>query len=158
VAISEKGRTQMKNLVAYARSHQSGVTDGRCFEYVWRYMTSSGYGKLKKWSDLPAMNGQYARGFADYLNASPAHLAEAGLQRLDTSVSPPITNPHDPRIPAGAVIVVGPGSTGTRHPRAGDITVKGSRAGEFINDGNMGQWMGTRSSWTGRLLGAYVPR
>jgi hypothetical protein len=125
-------------------------------EYVWRYMTTSGYGKLDAWGDLPRMNGGLARGLPDYLNASPAHLKEAGLQRLDTATSPRITNPHDSRIPAGAIIVVAPGSYGTSHPTAGDIVVKGNRSGEFINDGPRMNY-GTQGSWHGRILGVYVP-
>jgi hypothetical protein len=157
LSISDRGQAQMSRLVDYARSHNSGVTGGRCFEYVWRYMTSSGYGKLRSWGDLPSMNGSYARNFADYLNAGPARLREAGLQRLDTGVSPRITNPHDPRIPPGAVIVVAPGSTGTSDPIAGDIVVRGRSRGEFLNDGSMGRNMGTRSTWRGQILGVYVP-
>jgi peptidoglycan hydrolase-like protein with peptidoglycan-binding domain len=158
VTISPTGRDQMNRLVQYARSHNVGASNGDCFQYVWRYLTSSGYGKLNSWNDLPAMPSAYARNFAEYLNASPAHLAEAGLQRLDTAVSPPITNPHDPRVPPGAVVVVGPGSTGTSHATAGDITVRGLAQGEFINDGPMGRFMGNRNTWQGKLLGVYVPR
>ena len=67
------------------------------------------------------------------------------------------TNPHDPKVPAGAVCVVAPGSTGTAHPTAGDITIKGDRPGEFINDGQMGKHMGNINTWRGNLLGCYVP-
>ena len=156
LAISERGRAQMSALVHHARGHHSGASRGRCMEYVWRYMTTSGYGKLDAWGDLPRMNGGLARGLPDYLNASPAHLKEAGLQRLDTATSPRITNPHDSRIPAGAIIVVAPGSYGTSHPTAGDIVVKGNRPGEFINDGPRMNY-GTQGSWYGRILGVYVP-
>ena len=124
--------------------------------FVWGYMTRSGYGKLDNWNDLPGMNGALARGLPDYLNASAAHLKEAGMQRLDTATNPPIKNPHDPRIPPGAVIVVAPGSYGTRHPTAGDIVVRGTRSGEFINDGPRMDY-GTQGSWFGRILGVYVP-
>ncbi len=156
VSISERGRAQMSALIQHARANHSGASRGRCMEYVWRYMTTSGYGKLDNWGDLPRMNGALARGLPDYLNASPAHLKEAGLQRLDTATSPRITNPHDGRIPPGAIIVVAPGSTGTSHPTAGDIVVKGSRPGEFINDGPRMNY-GTQGSWSGRILGIYVP-
>jgi hypothetical protein len=142
--------------VKYARDNNQGGSQGDCMKFVWGYMTKSGYGKLDAWGDLPNMNGDLARGMPDYLNANPAHLREAGLQRLDTSLNPPIKNPHDARIPAGAVIVVAPGSTGTRHPTAGDIVVKGTRAGEFINDGPRMSY-GTESNWHGRILGVYVP-
>ncbi|MCU0701402.1 MAG: peptidoglycan-binding protein [Myxococcaceae bacterium] len=156
-AISEQGQAQMRRLIEHARANHQGASLGDCFKFVWGYMTKSGYGKLDDWNDLPRMNGDLARGLPDYLNASPRHLEEAGLQRLDTATQPPITNPHDPRIPPGAVIVVAPGSTGTAHPTAGDIVVKGSQPGEFINDGPRMNY-GTRDSWQGRILGVYVPR
>jgi hypothetical protein len=155
-SISERGQAQMQKLVQHARANHAGGSHGRCMEYVWRYMTTSGYGKLDQWGDLPRMNGALARGLPDYLNASPAHLKEAGLQRLDTALNPPIRNPHDHRIPAGAVIVVAPGSTGTSHATAGDIVVKGTRPGEFINDGPRMSY-GSHSGWQGRILGVYVP-
>lgn len=154
--ISARGRAQMQDLVKFARANHQGGSRGDCMAFVWNYMTRSGYGKLKNWNDLPGMNGALARGLPDYLNASPAHLKEAGLQRLDTATNPPIKNPHDPRIPAGAVIVVAPGSSGTRHPTAGDIVVRGTRSGEFINDGPAMSY-GTQGSWYGRILGVYVP-
>ncbi|MDX2015832.1 MAG: peptidoglycan-binding domain-containing protein [Myxococcaceae bacterium] len=157
IAISEQGRAQMSRLIEHARANHQGASRGDRFKFVWGYMTKSGYGKLDDWNDLPRMNGDLARGFPDYLNASQSHLDEAGLQRLDTATQPPITNPHDPRIPPGAVIVVAPGSTGTAHPTAGDIVVKGTQPGEFINDGPRMNY-GTRDSWQGRILGVYVPR
>jgi hypothetical protein len=156
VSISARGQAQMQQLVQHARANHAGGSGGRCMEYVWRYMTTSGYGKLDQWGDLPRMNGALARGLPDYLNASAAHLKEAGLVRLDTALHPPIRNPHDQRIPAGAVIVVAPGSTGTSHPTAGDIVVKGTHPGEFINDGPRMNY-GTPSGWQGRILGVYVP-
>ena len=147
--ISATGQQQMRALVAYARSHNSGRTGGRCYEYVWRYLAAVGYGKIKGYNSLPRMGSAYARQFAEYMNASSANLAEAGLQKL------PISNPFS--APPGAVCVVGPGSKGTSHPTAGDITVRGDGPNEFWNDGNMGQWMGTKSTWFGKLLGCYVP-
>ena len=156
VQISQKGREQMSNLINHARAHHQGGSYGDCFKFVWGYMTKSGYGKLDNWNDLPKMNGALARGLPDYLNKSPAHLKEAGLQRLDTATTPPIQNPHDPRIPPGAVIVVAPKSYGTAHATAGDIVVKGNRPGEFINDGPRMDY-GTSGSWYGKILGVYVP-
>jgi hypothetical protein len=51
--------------------------------------------------------------------------------------------------------VVAPGSTGTAHATAGDIVIKGD--GRFINDGpNMDY--GTKSTWTGKVLGVYIPK
>jgi hypothetical protein len=57
-----------------------------------------------------------ARYFADYFNVA-ANREKWGLQKLD------IKNPYD--APAGAIVVVGPGSPGTKHPTAGDIAVAG---------------------------------
>ena len=152
---SEKGQSQMKRVVLHARNNHSGASRGYCFEYVWKYLyQSGGYGNISKHWDLPRMGSKYARHFADYMNASQSNLEEAGLVRLDNK-KPAIMNPHDKRIPDGAVIVVGPGSYGTRHKEAGDIVIKDGKY--FINDGpNMNY--GTESSWYGTLLGVYVPK
>ena len=153
--ISEKGQSQMKSVVDYALYNHQGGSDGKCFNAVWGYLTSSGYGKLDQWGDLPNMGSGEAKDFANYLNSSKANLEEAGLQRLDIAFDPPITNPHDPRIPQGAVIVVAAGSTGTSHDTAGDIVIKGN--GRFINDGpNMDY--GTKDTWKGKVLGVYAPK
>ena len=76
--VSAEGQKQMAAVLAYARSHNAGNTGGRCYEYVWRYLTTVGYGKIKGHSSLPAMGSRYARDFADYMNSSPSHLAAAG--------------------------------------------------------------------------------
>ncbi|MGC4117800.1 MAG: peptidoglycan-binding protein [Myxococcales bacterium] len=150
-SISAQGQAQLQRLVAYARANRSGRVGGRSLQFVWRYLTASGYGKLSSPADLPAFAGDQPRDLADFLNASPAHLREAGLQRLDTAISPRISNPHDPRIPAGAVIVV------AGHPFAGEIFVKGATPGEFLNDGDFSGWIGDLKTWCGRVLGVYVP-
>lgn len=155
-AISEKGQQQMTDVVDYALRNNRGASNGECFNAVWGYLTSSGYGNLKAWGDLPNMGSDEAREFAEFMNKSRTNLDEAGLQRLDTAFNPPITSPHDPRIPKGAVIVVAAGSYGTAHPTAGDIVIKAGE-GRFVNDGpNMDY--GTASNWTGKLLGVYIPK
>ncbi len=155
-AISEKGQQQMTDVVDYALANHRGASNGQCFNAVWGYLTSSGYGNLKAWGDLPNMGSDEARQFAEYMNKSSSNLNEAGLQRLDTAFNPPITSPHDPRIPKGAVIVVAAGSYGTAHATAGDIVIKAGE-GRFVNDGpNMDY--GTASNWTGKLLGVYIPQ
>jgi len=155
-AISEKGQRQMADVVDYALRNHRGGSNGDCFNAVWGYLTSSGYGNFKSWGDLPGMGSDEARHFSEFMNRSSANLDEAGLQRLDTAFNPPITSPHDPRIPKGAVIVVAAGSYGTAHPTAGDIVIKAGE-GRFINDGpNMNY--GTASTWTGKLLGVYIPK
>ncbi len=154
VKVSDKGRKQMTDVVEYALKNHQGGSNGQCFNAVWGYLTSSGYGNLNQWGDLPGMGSAEARNFAEFMNARPDNLKEAGLQRLDTALTPPITNPHDPRIPVGAVIVVAAGSTGTAHETAGDIVIKGN--GRFINDGpNMDY--GSKDTWKGKILGVYIP-
>ena len=155
--LSPAAQNQLNNVITYAEKNNRGSSNGDCFHFVWKYLSSSGYGKIRSWGDLPNMQSGEARHFAEYMNSSPKHLVEAGLQRLDVGTfSKPITNPHDSRIPEGAVIVVGPDSTGTNHKTAGDIVIKG-RNGRFINDGpNMDY--GTKGSWRGTLLGVYIPK
>jgi hypothetical protein len=156
VAVSAAAQKQMNDVVAYALANNRGASNGECFNAVWTYLTTSGYGNLQAWADLPAMQSGEARNFAEYLNASPRNLDEAGLKRLDTTLNPPITSPHDPRIPKGAVIVVAPNSYGTAHPTAGDIVIKAGE-GRFVNDGpNMDY--GTADSWYGKVLGVYIPK
>lgn len=156
VSISERGKQQMAAVVSYALNNNGGYCGGDCFEFVWRYLYKSGYGNISRYNDLPRMQSDWARHFSDFMNASQANLDEAGLQRLDTAYNPPITNPHDPRIPKGAVIVVAPGSYGCSHAYAGDIVIKAGE-GHFVNDGPRMDY-GTRSSWYGKVLGVYVPK
>jgi len=156
VEVSAAAKKQMDDVVAYALANHRGASNGECFNAVWGYLTKSGYGNLQAWGDLPAMQSGEARHFAEYLNASQRNLDEAGLKRLDTTLNPPITSPHDPRIPKGAVIVVGPGSYGTNHATAGDIVIKAAD-GRFVNDGpNMDY--GTSANWYGKVLGVYIPK
>ncbi|MBS2017608.1 MAG: hypothetical protein JST00_32315 [Deltaproteobacteria bacterium] len=150
-AVSTKGRAQMEALVGYASSHHSGASRGRCFEYVWRYLTTSGYGALDDYTDAPDMPSAYARNFAEYMNTG-GNAARWGLQRLA------ITNPYD--APRGAVVVVAAGSPGTAHPTAGDISIAAG-GGRFINDGPNMSYGGSRAAFAsrgGRVLGIYVPR
>lgn len=146
---SARGRQQMADVLAYAEKNNSGASKGRCFEYVWKYLTTSGYGNLRAYSDAPDMPSAYARNFAEYMNAN-GNAAKWGLRRL------PIDVPHD--APAGAVVVVAAGSPGTSHPTAGDIAIAAG-GGRFVNDGpNMNY--GPRASFKndgGRVLGIYAP-
>ncbi len=149
--ISAQGREQMRRLLEHAESHNSGASNGRCFEYVWRYMTSngSGYGKIKNYNDASDMPSTYARNFAEYMNQGD-NAARWGLRKLN------ITNPYD--APPGAIVVVGPGTPGTSHPTAGDIAIATGK-GRFVNDGpNMGYGDPARFQRDGgKLLGVYVP-
>ncbi|HEU4408484.1 MAG TPA: hypothetical protein VFS43_24695 [Polyangiaceae bacterium] len=148
--ISAEGKAQMSRIVAYADAHHSGVSGGRCFEYVWDYLWRSGYGKIDEYNDAPDMPSAYARNFAEYMNQGN-NAATWGLQRL------PINNPYD--APVGAVVVVAAGSPGTAHPTAGDIAIAAG-GGRFINDGpNMG-YGGSRQAFVnggGKVLGIYAP-
>jgi peptidoglycan hydrolase-like protein with peptidoglycan-binding domain len=150
--ISAQGREQMRKLLEYAEANNTGASRGRCFEYVWKYMTSngSGYGKIRNYNDAPDMPSTYARNFAEYMNSN-GNAERWGLRRLN------ITNPYD--APKGAIVVVAPGSPGTSHPTAGDIAIAAGN-GRFVNDGpNMGY--GDPASFLrngGRVLGVYVPQ
>ena len=149
--ISAQGREQMRKLLEYADSNHSGASRGRCFEYVWNYMTSngSGYGKIRNYNDAPDMPSTYARNFAEYMNTN-GNAERWGLRKLD------ITNPYD--APPGAIVVVAPGTPGTAHPTAGDIAIAAGN-GRFVNDGpNMGYGEPARFLRDGgRVLGVYVP-
>jgi len=147
---SRQAARQMRDVIDYAYRNNSGASRGRCFEYVWRYLTSSGYGRLDNYYDAPDMPSAYARNFAEYMNRN-GNAARWGLVRL------PISNPYD--APAGAVVVVAPGSPGTSHPIAGDIAIAAG-GGRFINDGPYMGYGGSRGAFTyggGRVLGIYVP-
>jgi peptidoglycan hydrolase-like protein with peptidoglycan-binding domain len=149
--ISAQGREQMRKLLEYAEANNTGASRGRCFEYVWRYMTSngSGYGKIRNYNDASDMPSTYARNFAEYMNTGD-NAARWGLRRLN------ITNPYD--APPGAIVVVAPGTPGTAHPTAGDIAIATGQ-NRFVNDGpNMGYGDPARFHQDGgRLLGVYVP-
>lgn len=147
---SNQGKRQMLAVLDYALTHNSGASRGRCFEFVWRYLTSVGYGNLRNYGDAPDMPSQYARNFAEYMNAN-GNASRWGLTRL------PLNNPYD--APAGAVVVVAPGSPGTSHPTAGDISIAAG-GGRFINDGPYMSYGGSRAAFSsrgGRVLGIYTP-
>ena len=149
-SISAKGRQQMEAVVLFGDANNSGVSAGRCFEYVWNYLWKSGYGKIDSYNDAPDMPSTYARNFAEYMNAG-SNAATWGLQRL------PINNPYD--APRGAIVVVAPGTPGTAHPTAGDITIAAGN-GRFINDGPYMGYGGSRQAFInggGKVLGIYAP-
>lgn len=148
---SSQAQSQMRNVLAYAQSHNSGASRGRCFEYVWRYLWSSGYGLIDNPDDAPDMESAYARNFAEYMNVN-GNASRWGLERLN------ISNPYD--APMGAVVVVAAGSPGTSHPTAGDISIAAG-GGVFVNDGPAMGYGGSGSAFVsggGRVLGVYVPR
>lgn len=147
--IGPDAAAQMSRLLSIAESNHQGASLGDCFKFVWRYLVAAKYGKIRNHGDAADMPSDYARNFAEYMN-SGNNAARWGLRRLS------LTTPHD--APPGAVVVVGPGTPGTRHPTAGDIAVAAG-GGRFVNDGpNMGY--GPRERFLrdgGTLLGVYVP-
>lgn len=147
--IGADAAAQMARLLSIAESSHNGASRGDCFKYVWRYLVAAKYGKIRNHGDAADMPSDYARNFAEYMN-SGSNAARWGLRRLS------LTTPHD--APPGAVVVVGPGTPGTRHATAGDIAVAAG-GGRFVNDGpNMGY--GPRERFLrdgGTLLGVYVP-
>lgn len=147
--ISEDAARQMARIVAFAEANNGGASNGDCFKYVWRYIYQSGYGKIRNYHDAPDMKSDYARHFAEYMNSGD-NARRWGLRRLS------VASPYD--APRGAIVVVGPGTPGTRHPVAGDIAVARGD-GTFINDGPRMRY-GDPSRFArdgGRLLGVYVP-
>jgi hypothetical protein len=147
--VSPKAQAQMNRLVAIAESGHQGAALGDCFRFVWLYITKAGYGKISKFNDCADMKSDYAKNFAEYFNVAE-NAKRWGIKRLS------IASPY--QAPKGAIVVVAPGTPGTRHPVAGDIAVARGN-GTFINDGpNMRYGAPDRFfADGGRLLGAYVP-
>ncbi len=146
--VSPDAAQQMERLVAYAMSHHQGASLGDCFKFVWQYIAAVGYGKIRKFNDCQDMPSGYARNFAEYMNAGNAK--RWGLRRISAST------PYD--APRGAIVVVGPGTPGTRHAYAGDIAVARGD-GLFVNDGPRMSY-GPPGSFLrdgGWLMGVYVP-
>lgn len=141
---------QMSALESTADNVASKRPQGGCYKAVKHHITNAGgYGNIRNiYTDRRFASYQgYARNFAECVDQNPARF---GLEKLS------ISNPYD--APTGSIIVVAPGSPGTRHPTAGDITVKGP-GDAFYNDGAMG-YRG-RSAWPpsrGGVLGVYRPK
>lgn len=147
--ISERAKAQMKKLVDVARRAVGGRRPGGyCYRAVHLYLMRAGYGHLRP-DSIPWTHTRYARQFGEYMNQGD-NAARLGLRKL------PIDNPYD--APPGAVVVVRPGTPGTRHPRAGDIAVAAGN-GKFYNDGNM-SYGGPENFPPGNphVVGIYVPQ
>jgi peptidoglycan hydrolase-like protein with peptidoglycan-binding domain len=146
--LSDKGAAQLQKLVATAAGAAGGKRPGgKCYAAVKRHISNAGgYGNIRNiYKDARFQPQGEARNFAEVVNAKGPETF--GLERLG------ITNPYD--APEGSLVVVSAGSPGTRHPTAGDITVKGP-GDRFFNDGEM-KYRG-RDAWpskTGRVLGVY---
>lgn len=146
--LSSKGAAQLGRLVSTAARAAGGKKpDGKCYAAVKRHISNAGgYGNIRNiYADARFQPQGLARNFAEVVNAKGPE--SFGLEKLSVS------NPYD--APEGSLVVVSAGSPGTRHPTAGDITVKGP-GDRFFNDGEMRY--GGRNAWpakTGRVLGVY---
>lgn len=146
--VSAKGAQQLQRLVSTAAQAAGGKRPaGRCYAAVKRHISNAGgYGNIRNiYNDARFQPQGLARNFAEVVNSKGPE--SFGLERLS------IANPYD--APEGSLIVVSPGSPGTRHPTAGDITVRGP-GDHFYNDGEMKY--GGPKAWphrTGRVLGVY---
>jgi peptidoglycan hydrolase-like protein with peptidoglycan-binding domain len=141
---------QMSKLESVADNVASRRPQGGCYAAVKRHISNAGgYGNIRNiYTDRRFSSFQgYARNFAECVDQNPARF---GLEKLSVS------NPYD--APLGAIVVVAPGSPGTHHPTAGDITVRGP-GDAFYNDGAM-NYHG-RAAWPprrGGVLGVYRPK
>ncbi len=143
--ISARGRAQMKELMNIAQRHSAGKRpDGYCLKHVGDYLDRTSYGKI---GHGKAPRFPLARNMGDYLNKNHQSL---GLKKLN------LDNPY--KAPPGAIIVVRPGTPGTRHPTAGDIVVKGPGS-HFYNGGEMG-YGGPQNFPRGNrhVIGIFVPQ
>ncbi|MEB3236619.1 MAG: hypothetical protein VKO64_03195 [Candidatus Sericytochromatia bacterium] len=148
--MSPNAKAQMDRLTETAgRSAAHRRPGGWCYRAVKKFIASTpgGYGGLNA-GNIYKIPQARARDFADFMNRD-GNAAKYGLRKLD------ISNPYD--APKGALVVVAPGTPGTRHPTAGDITIAAG-GGRFYNDGNMG-YGGPRNFPPGNrhVLGIYVP-
>lgn len=147
--VSRNGAAQMQKLESVADNVAGRRPGGACYAAVKRHISAAGgYGNIRNiYTDRRFQPQGYARNFAEVVNQNPDRF---GLEKLS------ISNPYE--APLGSIIVVAPGSPGTRHRTAGDITVKGP-GDAFYNDGNMKY--GGRDAWPprrGGVLGVYRPK
>jgi len=140
---------------SWPTSDYRGNGTGCCYAMVWAGLLinkldkpDSPWAKVTDGMDavLASAGGELAIDFdramrLPSLNGKPNYEA-IGLRDLKTEG---ITNPNDPRVPAGAIIVVTPN----------DINVK-MADGRFVNYSDMSSWMKNLSS--SNLLGIYVPK
>ncbi|HLL01725.1 MAG TPA: peptidoglycan-binding protein [Myxococcaceae bacterium] len=143
--ISARGRQQMQALLDIAQRNSAGKNpDGRCLWHVNNWLDRTTYGQIGN-GQSPRM--PLARNYGDWLNNNYQSL---GLKKLD------IDNPY--QAPPGAIIVVRPGTPGTRHPTAGDIVVMGNN-GRMFNGGEM-NYGGPQNFPRGNrhVIGIFVPQ
>ena len=153
--ISTGGASQMAKVEAIAASHAAGHPphDHKCYQHVKDYIRQAGgYGNIRDVQTDKRFVGAIdeAHKFADRVNSLGPD--KFGLEKL--SVATPF------EAPLGALVVVKHGTPGTKHPTAGDITVRGPND-DFYNSGTM--HYGYPKSWplkpgVGALLGVYKPK
>jgi hypothetical protein len=144
--LSANAQKQMAKLLEEAKTASADLNpDGLSYMHVMNFIEKVGYGKI----DVNAIPGEYsvyARQFAEYADKG---LNALGLRKLD------ITNPY--QAPAGALVVMRPGTPGTGHPTAGDISVAGGD-GAFYSGGKMSYGKPADYPPGNRhVLGVYVP-
>ncbi len=150
--ISANAQAQMNRMYSHSRANSLGRSpDGRCYFHVANYIDAVGYGLIGVGGFNAAIPSAYwaeARQFGEYLNMN-GNAARLGMRRLN------LDNPYN--APAGAIVVVRPGTPGTAHPTAGDIAIAGGN-GEFYNGGMMG-YGGSANFFPGNtyVIGIYVP-
>ncbi len=144
--VSGSAKAQMAALVRTAIAGAAGRSpQGWCLKRIGDYLDQISYGGIGRGA-LPRM--PYAKNVAEYLNAGD-RWKSMGLKRLN------IDNPYE--APAGAIVVVRPGTPGTAHPTAGDIVVAAG-GGRFLNDGEMGYGgSGNFPPGNNYVLGVYIP-
>ncbi len=145
--ISARGQEQMRDLMAAAQRNSGGKRpQGWCLREVGDILQKVDYGNLGRGK---APRFPLARNFAEWLN-KPGMADKMGMRKLN------IKNPYD--APPGSIVVVRPGSPGTRHPTAGDIAISMGN-GRFLNDGEMGYGgRGRFPPGNDYVLGVYVPK
>ncbi|HEX8697274.1 MAG TPA: peptidoglycan-binding protein [Myxococcaceae bacterium] len=142
--ISAKGRQQMQALLDIAQRNSSGKRpDGKCLWHVNNWLDKTAYAQI---GNGKSPRFPLARNYGDWLNKNHQEL---GLKKLN------LDNPY--KAPPGAIVVVRPGTPGTRHPTAGDIVVVGKN-GHFYNGGEMG-YGGSHNFPPGNkhVIGIFVP-
>jgi hypothetical protein len=145
--ITDGVKAEMQRMAELAIQNSAGKKpDGDCYRHVADYLEKFGvkYGAFG--AGAPALSGLLAKNFVSLVDANPA---AHGLTKL------PLDNPY--QAPPGAIVVVRPGTPGTKHKTAGDIAVATGK-GWFANGGEMG-YGGSQNFPPGNdyVLGIYMP-
>lgn len=123
---------------------------GTCYEGVADAIEYAGLGKLGGDCQTNGPNGlfnmmpgytSWAVDFARFFNEDPSRLKKFNIRNLKAEG---IVDPNDPRVPPGAVIVVGENKYVRRIE--GDINIK-TDDGQFLNPRSMTSWMTDSEYW-----------